>query len=174
MASKLKILAAAAFGAALSAWGWSHLSKAEKPEAVFLFSDDQNISAKAFCYPQDKEPECSLPDLGVERFDNRLVSDLKLNEQCNGLPILLYSKVGDTVGNPAYLRPKLYLYVDYYPGQSSADWSLWYERGDLGLRSIILDIIGRPKIETIRPLVRGNVADIASETCALADLRRGG
>lgn len=174
MRSNVKLIAAAALGAAVSAWVWSDLSKDEKPGALFLIAEDQAISARAFCRPGQKEPACSLSDLGVGDFDRQLITDLKLNPLCNGFPIFLDISTNEAVKSREFMGPKSYLYVDCLPGQSFAEWSLYYERGyGTGLRGLFVDLTGRPRSETMRPLLRGSIVDMASEACSLANLKRG-
>jgi hypothetical protein len=101
-----------------------------------------------------------------------LVKDLKLDPGCNGLPVFLGSSVDDAARNPKFVETNLYLYVDYSPGQPWADWALFYQRNEAGLFGLLSKIVGTPGNETMRPLNRGNVSDIASEACALAELKR--
>jgi hypothetical protein len=159
--------------AAVSAWACFDLTKDEKPGAMFLIADDQVISAHAFCGPPQSEPACMLTELGVKEFDHQLLASLKLDPLCNGLPIFLEATVAEAAKNQAFTGTSLYLYVDYYPGRLSADWSLSYHREARGFRAVLLDLMGRPAMEEMRPIDRGNIADIASETCSLADLKKG-
>ena len=173
----------AVLGSALAIWAWLNLWKDEKPRALFLVAEDQKISAKVFCdrnetsvrmYSGAEEPSCKLLDFGVGDFDRQLETALKLDPLCNGLPILLIRTVEEATRRQEFSRSRLDLYVDYYPGQPYADWSLHYDLGyRVGLRGLLLDMIGRPGSQILRPFNRGSVSDIASEACSLADLKRG-
>jgi hypothetical protein len=134
---------------------------------MFLIADDQKISAESFCFNRAEESACKSPDLGVRDFDQRLETALKLEPLCNGFPIILAANLDEAGKYPSFVMSNIFLYVDYYPGQSQADWSLWYNRG-----SGIFDLIGKSQTQIMRPLNRGNIGDIAAEACSLADLKR--
>ena len=178
----MKVLLSAALAAALAIWAWTKLSVDQKPAALFVVARDQEIMARVFCehdetsarmLARSEEPSWKLFKFGVEDFDRQLIAALKLDHRCNGLHVLLTNTVDEAVKTREFMDTHLYLYVDYYPGQTFADWSLYYDRERNGLRSALLDLFVRPNSQTMRPLTRGNVADIASEACSLADLKRG-
>ena len=178
----MKVLLSAALAAALAIWAWTKLSADQKPAALFVVARDQEIMARVFCehdetsarmLARSEEPSWKLFKFGVDDFDRQLIVALKLDPRCNGLPVLLANILDEAVKTREFMDTHLYLYVDYYPGQTFADWSLYYDREHNGLRSALVDLFVRPNSQTMRPLTRGNVADIAAEACSLAELKRG-
>ena len=90
----------------MATWGWTNLSIDQKPVALFLVARDQEIMARVFCEHDEtsarmlaraEEPSCKLFKFGVEDFDRQLITALKLDPRCNGLPVLLANTVEETV-----------------------------------------------------------------------------